>query len=51
MASPDLEYKGVVVYRCITKVVLEVFWSEKHGDPLYLGTEHCLRIESSEFLN
>lgn len=44
-------YKGVAVYRCITKDVLEGFWSEKHGDPLYLGTEHCLRIESTEFLN
>ncbi|MFQ6602137.1 hypothetical protein [Flavobacterium sp. C3NV] len=41
-------YKGVAVYRCITKDVLDGFWSEKHGDPLYLGTEHCLRIESSE---
>nr|WP_315258445.1 hypothetical protein [uncultured Flavobacterium sp.] len=40
-------YKGVAVYRCITKDVLEGFWSEKHGDPLYLGTEHCLRIERS----
>ena len=44
-------YKGVAVYKCITKDVLEGFWSEKHGDPLYLGTEHCLRIESTEFLN
>lgn len=44
-------YKGVVVYRCLTKDVLEGFWSEKHGNPLYLGTEHCLRMESSERLN
>lgn len=44
-------YKGVAVYRCITKDVLEGFWSEKHGDPLYLGTEHCLRMESTEPLN
>ena len=44
-------YKGVAVYRCITKDVLDGFWSEKHGNPLYLGTEHCLRIESREFLN
>lgn len=47
----DEIYKGVTVYRCITKDVLDGFWSEKHGNPLYLGTEHCLRIESSEFLN
>ncbi|HEY6144345.1 MAG TPA: hypothetical protein VIV55_13120 [Flavobacterium sp.] len=44
-------YKGVAVYRCITKDVLEGFWSEKHGNPLYLGTEHCLRIEGTELLN
>lgn len=44
-------YKGVVVYRCITKDVLDGFWSEKHGNPLYLGTEHCLRINSTEKLN
>lgn len=44
-------YKGVAVYRCITKDVLQGFWSEKHGDPLYLGTEHCLRIEGTELLN
>lgn len=44
-------YKGIAVYRCITKDVLDGFWSEKHGNPLYLGSEHCLRIESSERLN
>jgi hypothetical protein len=44
-------FKGVAVYRCITKDVLEGFWSEKHGNPLYLGTEHCLRMESTERLN
>jgi hypothetical protein len=44
-------YKGVVVYKCITKDVLEGFWSEKHGNPLYLGTENCLRIKTSGQLN
>ncbi len=37
-------YKGVVVYKCLTKDVLEGFWSEKHGNPLYLGTERCFRV-------
>lgn len=41
-------YKGVAVYRCITKDFLDGFWSEKHGNPLYLGNERCLRIQSSE---
>ncbi|MBU2061070.1 MAG: hypothetical protein KKH44_04370 [Bacteroidetes bacterium] len=47
----DLIFKGVAVYRCITKDVLEGFWSEKHGNPLYLGTEQALRINSQEVLN
>ena len=37
-------YKGVAVYKCLTKDVLEGFWSEKHGNPLYLGSERCFRI-------
>jgi hypothetical protein len=40
----DNIYKGVVVYKCISKDVLDGFWSEKHGDPLCLGTERCFRI-------
>ncbi|NRT16686.1 hypothetical protein HNP99_003058 [Flavobacterium sp. 28A] len=45
----DKTFKGVVVYRCLSKDLLDGFWSEKHGDPLYLGTERCFRI--NEFLN
>ncbi len=37
-------FKGVVVYRCITKDVFDGFWSEKHGNPLYLGEERCFRV-------
>jgi hypothetical protein len=37
-------YKGVVVYKCLTKDFLEGFWSEKHGNPVYLGEERCFRI-------
>jgi len=45
-------YKGVAVYRCISKDLLDGFWSEKHGNPLYLGTERCFRIiEKKEWLN
>ena len=47
----DQLYKGVAVYRCLSKDVLNGFWSEKHGNPLYLGTEYCVRILSSEFMN
>ncbi|WP_269225754.1 hypothetical protein [Flavobacterium eburneipallidum] len=44
-------YKGVAVYRCLTKDVLDGFWSEKHGDPLYLGIEQALRLENTALLN
>lgn len=43
-------YKGVVVYKCITKDVLDGFWSEKHGNPLYLGKERCFRVGSQNEL-
>lgn len=44
-------YKGVAVYRCINKDTLDGFWSEKYGNPLYLGSESCVRIITSSFLN
>nr|WP_321222410.1 hypothetical protein [uncultured Psychroserpens sp.] len=48
----DMIFKGVVVYKCITKDVLDGFWSEKHGNPLFLGTERCFRIGTQqEFVN
>jgi hypothetical protein len=39
-------YEGVVVYKCITKDVLEGFWSEQQANPLYLGSELCFRVDS-----
>ena len=39
-----LIYKGTVVYRCITKDILDGFWSEEYGNPLYLGEERCARV-------
>ncbi len=45
-------YKGVVVYKCISKDILAGFWSEEYGDPLYLGTENCFRVKNEkELLN
>ena len=46
----DNIYKGVAVYRCISKDILDGFWSEKHGDPLYLGEERCFRIKKDKDL-
>lgn len=39
--------KGIVVYKCITSDYLEGFWSEKYGDPKYLGSEKCYRIHTN----
>lgn len=50
-SEDEMIYKGVAVYRCINKNILDGFWSEKHGNPLYLGIEYCIRINTSEFLN
>lgn len=44
-------YKGVAVYRSLSKDILDGFWSEKHGNPLYLGSEYCERIDRPEFLH
>ena len=41
-------YKGVVVYRCISKDMFDGFWSEKRGNPLYLGKERCFRIKEHQ---
>lgn len=43
-------YNGVVVYKCITKDILEGFWSEELGNPKYLGSENCFRITSKHQL-
>ncbi|MEC5174267.1 MULTISPECIES: hypothetical protein [Chryseobacterium] len=44
-------YKGVAVYRWINKDVLDGFWSEKHGDPRFLGTEYGVRIFGGGVVN
>lgn len=41
-------YKGVAVYRCINKNLLDGFWSEKHGNPLFLGEEQCFRVNTTQ---
>ncbi len=44
-------YKGVVVYRCISKDVLDGFWSEEYGNPSHLGEERCFRVQENQILN
>lgn len=44
-------YKGTAVYRCVSKEILDGFWSEKHGNPHYLGAEYAVRINTTDFLN
>ncbi|PPK94033.1 hypothetical protein LY01_02255 [Nonlabens xylanidelens] len=41
-------FKGVVVYKCLSKDVLDGFWSEKHGHPAFLGLEQALRKEKNK---
>jgi hypothetical protein len=46
----DKIYNGVVVYKCLNRDALEGFWSEKLGNPKYLGLENCFRIASDKKL-
>lgn len=50
IGDDDHVFKGVAVYRCISKDILDGFWSEKHGNPLYLGEERCFRVKEDEDL-
>ena len=47
----DKTYKGTVVYKCLNKNILEGFWSEEEGNPLFLGSENCFRIEDNGLVN
>ncbi|SIT98106.1 hypothetical protein SAMN05660493_02839 [Epilithonimonas bovis DSM 19482] len=51
VGDDDLAYKGVAVYRCLGKDLLDGFWSEDHGNPRFLGSEYCRRITEQDLLN
>lgn len=44
-------YRGVVVYRCLTKDILDGFWSEEFGNPNFLGSERCFRLNENNDLD
>ena len=44
-------YKGVVVYKCLNKDILEGFWSEEKGNPKFIGSENCFRIKKNTLIN
>lgn len=44
-----LVFNGVVVYKCLSKDVLEGFWYEEYGDPEQLGYEQCLKTKITTF--
>ncbi|MDG1039687.1 MAG: hypothetical protein P8H13_10365 [Polaribacter sp.] len=44
-------FRGTVVYKCIDKDILDGFWSEEYGNPLFLGKERCFRIKENELIN
>ena len=43
-------FKGKVIYKCLTKDILEGIWTEDFGNPEFVGTENCFRIKN-EILN
>ncbi|PNW27467.1 hypothetical protein [Formosa algae] len=46
VGAEQYKLKGVVVYRVLSPDLLDGFWSEKYGDPLFLGTERGFRVTS-----
>lgn len=44
--NENTTYYGTVVYKCLTKDILEGFWSEEYGNPKFLGSENCFRIKN-----
>ncbi|PQJ78235.1 hypothetical protein [Polaribacter porphyrae] len=40
-------YYGTVVYKCLTKDILEGFWSEEFGNPKFLGSENAFRVKEN----
>jgi len=51
MGEDNQNFYGTVVYRCLTKDILEGFWSEEYGNPKYLGSERCFRIKKDVVFN
>jgi len=51
MGENNQNFYGTVVYRCLTKDILEGFWSEEYGNPKYLGSERCFRIKKDVVFN
>jgi len=41
----EFVFKGVVVYKCLSEHLLQGFWSEKYGDPNFLGEETCYKLQ------
>tara|TARA_B110001454_G_C12379327_1_gene291917 strand:+ start:146 stop:505 length:360 start_codon:yes stop_codon:yes gene_type:complete len=50
LGENDEVFIGVVVYRCLTKNILEGFWSEEYGNPKFLGEERCFRVTNEEVM-
>lgn len=38
-------YRGTVIYKFLTKDILEGTWTEEFGNPNYVGTENCFRVK------
>jgi hypothetical protein len=40
-------YKGVVLYNCATKGLLDGVWYEEYGNPQFLGSEVCCKTNKN----
>lgn len=50
IGEENTSYFGTVVYKCLTKDILQGFWSEEFGNPNFLGEENCFRIKQKAVL-
>lgn len=46
----DTIFKGKVIYKVITKDILEGKWFEEFGNPMFFGTENCFRAKSNKLV-
>lgn len=48
----DIIFNGKVIYKCLTRNILEGTWTEQLGNPEFLGIENCFKIShQNELLN
>lgn len=46
----NIIFKGKVIYKVLTKDILEGQWTEECGNPIFLGTENCFRVKNDNMV-